>query len=737
MRELALDDHVGLREALLEVAALELEVAGDVALDAGVGAAAEALGQRAGRHLLVQQRRVFGCIASRAVSTTGSELVLHLDQRQRLLGDVRAGRRDGRDGVALVERLAAGASRFSASMRSLPIVSPKSIASLLDDREVRAAVTTALTPGSASRLAGVDRADARVGVGAAQDLAVQQPRQQISAPYRARPVTLSRPSWRIGRVPTTLNSRAVAVSRSAVVVMGFPLSGLSAWLRSALFYGGYDMNGRPGSKMPARERPADDAHRFDLGHPPPGGDPFPRPARFQLRRLLYRPRPDPARGRYRSPFRAGLAGAVRSRAGPHRGNNDHFDDPRLLDEQYLEVDGWRLGMAHILTPENRPLPAIQQRCFDRPLDILVGGHTHREQLRQDGGMLLVNSGSAVLPHHKRTRLGTVALLELDQDRLRAEIVVLGETAGRPNPGRRRRCGSPGSTLPPCRTPSCEGYGVLAGVGPGPGGGEAVASRRAPGLPLPGVGLPGGPPDVSSPTPLMALTTLSRSPTSEKSTAIRLGNWPAQLHAALDAPHQEVVRVDRRGFGRRRRLAGDPVVDEEQRRCRGAPVRSAARVGLQVGGRAKGVRGVLEDVEARLVPARMRRRTLVLRKHKHPLIEVDHLAQRRPGRTRGVCVHAVDQSGANEGILGVGRADVVAEEEHDHFVRIVVQEAVDVVEGVVHVDGAQLAEAMAEIRLGVRVCRRGADALLQPLDGRLALRAEVCSQLLVLLLSSPG
>ena len=65
-----------------------------------------------------------------------------------------------------------------------------------------APVTTALTPGIAAAAGGVDRHDARVRVRAAQDRAVQHARQREVGAVVARPVTLSTPSWRIGRVPT-------------------------------------------------------------------------------------------------------------------------------------------------------------------------------------------------------------------------------------------------------------------------------------------------------------------------------------------------------------------------------------------------------------------------------------------------------------------------------------------------------------------------------------------------------
>jgi putative phosphoesterase len=121
-----------------------------------------------------------------------------------------------------------------------------------------------------------------------------------------------------------------------------------------------------------------------------------------------------------------------------RGNNDDFHDPRLQPRQFLDVEGWRIGMVHNLAPETRPLDSIADRHFGH-VDIMVGGHTHLERIRHDHRHLLVNSGSPILPRHKETRLGTVGLLELRPDHVHAEIIVLGETPGRPNPGRAHSC----------------------------------------------------------------------------------------------------------------------------------------------------------------------------------------------------------------------------------------------------------------------------------------------------------
>lgn len=116
------------------------------------------------------------------------------------------------------------------------------------------------------------------------------------------------------------------------------------------------------------------------------------------------------------------------------GNNDDFCDPRLKPVQYVNALGWRIGMVHDLTPEARPLAEMRAKHFDRPVDVMIAGHTHLERLREEDGLLLVNPGSPILPHHRETRLGTGALLEVEAACIRAEIVVLGETLGRPNPG---------------------------------------------------------------------------------------------------------------------------------------------------------------------------------------------------------------------------------------------------------------------------------------------------------------
>jgi len=116
------------------------------------------------------------------------------------------------------------------------------------------------------------------------------------------------------------------------------------------------------------------------------------------------------------------------------GNNDPIVDARCKEVEILDVHGWRLGMVHSLRRGFRPMPELQQ-LFPTPVDIMVAGDTHYEVLEYRAGVVVLNSGSPTFPHHKDVRLGTVGLLELAPGKLHAEIVLLGQTPGKLNPGR--------------------------------------------------------------------------------------------------------------------------------------------------------------------------------------------------------------------------------------------------------------------------------------------------------------
>ena len=90
-------------------------------------------------------------------------------------------------------------------------------------------------------------------------------------------------------------------------------------------------------------------------------------------------------------------------------------------------------MVHSLKRGFRPMHELQQ-LFPTPVEIMIAGDTHLEQLDYRDGVVILNSGSPTFPQHKDLRLGTVGLLELTPNTVHAEIVLLGETPGKPNPG---------------------------------------------------------------------------------------------------------------------------------------------------------------------------------------------------------------------------------------------------------------------------------------------------------------
>ncbi len=120
-----------------------------------------------------------------------------------------------------------------------------------------------------------------------------------------------------------------------------------------------------------------------------------------------------------------------------QGNHDTYPDARMLEFLAFERERWRIGAIHI-ADDNRERPdrvawMKYQSYRDGEYDILIAGDSHYERLDYEDHTLLLNSGSALIPHQSSHRLGLVALLELTPDRGHAELIRLGETPGLPNP----------------------------------------------------------------------------------------------------------------------------------------------------------------------------------------------------------------------------------------------------------------------------------------------------------------
>lgn len=111
-----------------------------------------------------------------------------------------------------------------------------------------------------------------------------------------------------------------------------------------------------------------------------------------------------------------------------RGNGDYHlpHDPRIKESHVLALKGMKLGLTHSVEFPEPPwcsLERAMQRDFGGPMDILVGGHTHQAMIERYRGILIINPGSPTLPDGIYG-LGTVAILELDENDARARIIKL-------------------------------------------------------------------------------------------------------------------------------------------------------------------------------------------------------------------------------------------------------------------------------------------------------------------------
>ncbi len=110
-------------------------------------------------------------------------------------------------------------------------------------------------------------------------------------------------------------------------------------------------------------------------------------------------------------------------------------DARVRQAHLLEVEGVRVGLAHALPMPDETSEQVfhdaMRAHFGGPVDVLVLGHSHVEGVTRFGATLVVNPGSATLPHNLVDVPGTVGILEIRSGgEISAEIIRLGETIGR-------------------------------------------------------------------------------------------------------------------------------------------------------------------------------------------------------------------------------------------------------------------------------------------------------------------
>jgi len=126
-----------------------------------------------------------------------------------------------------------------------------------------------------------------------------------------------------------------------------------------------------------------------------------------------------------------------------------YDDPfeegeRLVGPvRAVEAEGVRVGMIHDIQwpgptigltsdqrglrfPKDTPLSELLARKFGAPVDVVAFGDTHEELVLEREGVLFINPGSPTFPglRHGRGELGTIALMEVVDRRVRVELVKL-------------------------------------------------------------------------------------------------------------------------------------------------------------------------------------------------------------------------------------------------------------------------------------------------------------------------
>ena len=74
-----------------------------------------------------------------------------------------------------------------------------------------------------------------------------------------------------------------------------------------------------------------------------------------------------------------------------RGNTDRLDNPRLPARRALEISGVRIHVSHGHEVGAKPITLV---AAYGNADVIVYGHTHRELITEEEGVLVVNPGAA-------------------------------------------------------------------------------------------------------------------------------------------------------------------------------------------------------------------------------------------------------------------------------------------------------------------------------------------------------
>ena len=106
------------------------------------------------------------------------------------------------------------------------------------------------------------------------------------------------------------------------------------------------------------------------------------------------------------------------------GDDDYIEvmrDKRVKRKQILNIEGVTIWLIHDKWLMHKNPDSWHQD--ENPPNVIIFGHTHKATVENNGGVLLVNPGSATFPRY-RHRLGTVGLLTVTSGKPEVSIVQL-------------------------------------------------------------------------------------------------------------------------------------------------------------------------------------------------------------------------------------------------------------------------------------------------------------------------
>lgn len=103
-----------------------------------------------------------------------------------------------------------------------------------------------------------------------------------------------------------------------------------------------------------------------------------------------------------------------------KGNCDY--DLGLNDREIVTVENIRIGLAHGLVYPRGDTQQLYYLARELDVDVMITGHSHQPMIEKIEDVLLLNPGSPTQP---RMCEPSVMLLEINDDKIDAQIVVLG------------------------------------------------------------------------------------------------------------------------------------------------------------------------------------------------------------------------------------------------------------------------------------------------------------------------